>query len=174
MKNRRQPKTTPTSAEASAHDKNRCPESGTGEKDKQLASAVCKQRFGYNWCLMVGNVHVASTDSLFVFPHITMWGSNFLLAIRRRPPARPPVRPSVRPPPPAVFSILPLSHWSVSIDHIDLHQSIFLYQLLSINLSLSHSSVSTSRGRRGTCWLSVEPLDACLWTLGRREKGWSK
>ena len=131
MKNRRQPKTTPTSAEASAHDKNRCPESGTGEKDKQLASAVCKQRFGYNWCLMVGNVHVASTDSLFVFPHITMWGSNFLLAIRRRPPARPSVRPSVR--------LLPLSSPSY-LYHIDLYQSITLIcinQFFSINSSLS-------------------------------------
>ena len=126
--------------------------------------------------IMVGNVHVASTDSLFVFPHHYV---GFELSAGNPPPAasppvRPPARPSVRPPPPAVFSILPLSHWSVSVDHIDLHQSIFLYQLLSINLSLSHSSVSTSRGRRGTCWLSVEPLDACLWTLGRREKGWSK
>ena len=136
-KNRRQPKTTPTSAEASAHDKNRCPESGTGEKDKQLASAVCKQRFGYNWCLMVGNVHVASTDSLFVFPHITMWGSNFLLAIRRRPPARPPVRPSVRPsssrcllhPTSITLICINRSHWSASINF---SLSTPLYQLVSI------------------------------------------
>ena len=90
--------------------------------------------------IMVGNVHVASTDSLFVFPHHYV---GFELSAGNPPPAasppvRPPARPSVRPSASSrrflhltsiTLICINRSHWSASINF---SLSTPLYQLVSI------------------------------------------